>query len=101
MLVTLRIDNVRILLVNVYAPNEDDPEFFNNLFENISLQADIDQIIVGGDFNVTMDNRLDKKGGKSVHSKAVEAINSFCEEYDWVDVWRHAYPDRFQYTWCG
>ena len=48
----------RILLVNIYAPNEDDPTFFENLFEIIE-SFDTKNLILCGDWNLVMDYDLD------------------------------------------
>ena len=51
-----------ITLVNVYAPNEDDPNFFKTLAEHIE-DFQKDEIVIGGDFNLVLDVEKDKKGG--------------------------------------
>ena len=51
-----------ITLVNVYAPNENDPNFFKILAEHIE-DFQKDGIIIGGDFNVVLDEQKGKKGG--------------------------------------
>ena len=56
------------LFVNIYAPNkvQDQCRFFENLNKNIEHFAvnKEHRIIVGGDFNVTLDSDLDCSGGK-------------------------------------
>ena len=44
-------------VMNIYAPNTDDPEFFNNVFQGIE-EKDKDVIVVGGDLNTTL-SKLD------------------------------------------
>ena len=44
----------RFLLVNIYAPNDDTPKFFENLFQNIETM-DIKNIIAVGDWNLVND----------------------------------------------
>lgn len=48
--------------VNIYAPNEDNPAFFGDLFYRLS-DFNCDDIVVGGDFNLVFDLEKDKKGG--------------------------------------
>ena len=45
-------------LVNIYAPNQDDPNFFNNLF--LSLASLHGQYVIVGDFNCTLDPNKDR-----------------------------------------
>ena len=46
-------------LVNLYAPNKDDPYFFQNA-KNRILEFYCDNIILGGDFNLIKNAKLDK-----------------------------------------
>ena len=50
----------------MYAPNEDDPNFFLEVFSKIS-QFSHAPLIVAGDFNVML-GTLDYQGKKSKHS---------------------------------
>ena len=56
-----------MLLVNVYAPNQDDPEFFKSLIERIS-EFDVEIKILGGDLNILLDPDKDRKGGSKVRT---------------------------------
>lgn len=47
---------------NIYAPNEDNPAFFEDLFYRLS-DFNCDDIVIGGDFNLVFDLEKDKKGG--------------------------------------
>ena len=51
-----------LTLTNIYAPNEDDPNFFNSIFNHL-LDFNCKDIIIGGDFNLVLDVNKDKKGG--------------------------------------
>ena len=65
----------------------------------ISL-TNIDDIIIGGDFNLVLDIDLDKKGGLAkTHTKAVKVIKDHMAELDLVDVWRLLNPDGRRYSW--
>ena len=50
----VKIDNNEVLLCNVYAPNEDDPVFFSELFMKIN-NFQITNVIFGGDLNTLLD----------------------------------------------
>ena len=62
-----------ITLANVYAPNEDDPNFYISVFDQL-VDFKCDEIIIGGDFNLVLDVEKDKKGGiPRSHKKSLEA----------------------------
>ena len=62
-------------LVNLYALSKDDPHFFQNI-KNRILEFDCDNIILGGDFNLIKNAKLDKEGGilGSSHPKALTEV---------------------------
>ena len=77
----------QLTLANIYAPNEDDPNFFTSTFNHL-LDFNCDDIIIGGDFNLVLDVEKDKKGGTSrTHKESLEIINNFCESLDLLDAW--------------
>ena len=51
-------------LANVYAPNKDNPAFFEDLFNHVSDFSCHDIVIVG-DFNLALDLEKDTRGGLS------------------------------------
>lgn len=55
-LVTGYIYSLHVTLLNVYAPNFDDPAFFSKIFNLLPNT----HIIIGGDFNCMLDSFLDK-----------------------------------------
>ena len=56
----LKANGKYITLVKVYVPNEDDPNFFKSLAENVE-DFQKDEIVIGGDFNLVLDIEKDKK----------------------------------------
>ena len=59
----------------IYAPNEDDPDFFDELFSHLQ-DFQCKDIILGGDFNLVFNVEKDKKGGlPKTHAKAVNRIS--------------------------
>ena len=90
----------QLTLANIYAPNEDDPNFFTSMFNHL-LDFNCDDIIIGGDFNLVLDVEKDKKKGgiSRTHKKSLEIINNFCESLDLVDAWRVLNPELSGFTW--
>ena len=93
------ITNGKILtLANIYAPNEDDPDFFNSFFNHL-LDFSCEEITIGGDFNLVLDVGKDKKGGLArTHKKSLDVISTFCESLDLIDAWRVLNPDSSRFT---
>lgn len=58
----LTTNDVNMALANIYAPNEDNPAFFEDFFYRLS-DFNCDDIVIGGDFNLVFDLEKDKKGG--------------------------------------
>ena len=70
LIASIKVDDRNILLCNIYAPNEDNPLFFINLFQEISKEEkNYDCTIIGGDLNVALDPQLDHKSMKRVNKK--------------------------------
>ena len=84
--------------MNVYAPNNDDPEFLLEVFAEID-KFNNSSLIIGGDFNAVI-GPLDYQGTRHQHSnsKVREMLSVIMEEYNLIDVWRNFHPTLRQYT---
>ena len=56
-------ENKEMLIVNIYGPNDDNPEFFRNIAEAI-VKMQCPEVILIGDYNLVMNPLLDRKNGK-------------------------------------
>ena len=56
----MKIGNKVLTLVNIYAPNNDNPTFFQYVLGHL-LSFECEKIIMGRDFNLVMDVQRDKK----------------------------------------
>ena len=55
-IIDMKIDNKVLTLVNIYAPNKDNPAFSQNLLDHL-LSFECEKIYMGGDFyNLVMDS---------------------------------------------
>ena len=53
-----------------------------------------------GDFNCTLNHQLDSRGYKSdPHPKARKVIQSFIDNEEYIDSYRHLHPDSKAYTY--
>ena len=55
--------------------------------------------IIGGDFNVTLDQDLDGSGGINKCKEAVKFLEDICVDYDLLDIWRLRNPLVKRFTW--
>ena len=97
--IDIEIEDIRFTLTNIYAPNDDNPDFFKNCVEMIE-QFENNSKIIAGDFNLVMDLDMDKKGGLSrTHFKSRDILKTYMEEVELVDIGRERHPDIKKYTW--
>ena len=98
-IVTGKLYGNLVALVNLYGPNWDDPQFFSCLIGKLpDLNSHL--LILGGDFNCTLQPALDKSShrrSKSV-SKSSALILSIMESYKLFDPWRHSNPTARQFS---
>ena len=97
-MVKLIVNDSSYCLANIYAPNTDNPEFFEEVFVKIK-ELDCDYIVLGGDFNVALNPMEDRNDDKKYNQHAHEVIESWCEQEDIVDVWRIQHPEAKRFTW--
>ena len=92
----MEVGELTLTICNIYAPNKDDPAFFEAVFNEI-LSFRCDEIILGGDFNLVLDIFKDKKGGvPTTHSNSLKVLKSF---QDNLDIWTDLNPEEKRYTW--
>ena len=88
------------VIVNIYGPNDDRPNFYENVIEMIEATGITDNVIIGGDYNLVLNFELDcynyrRRNNVNASNKVVDLIHSF----DLLDIWREMNPDRKRYTW--
>ena len=94
-------DNTTYNIVAIYAPNsiQDNLKFFKSLPGMIKKEEDDFQILIG-DYNTTLDPKLDKVNYKGDdHAKSREVINSWLMDEDFIDSYRYIYPDERNYSY--
>ncbi|KAM7369499.1 hypothetical protein PAMP_000739 [Pampus punctatissimus] len=95
------IGGSKVTLVNLYAPNEDCPNFFKMI---ASLLADKAEgiILIGGDFNCILRQNVDRlPAGVGPMSKKSITLHAMMDELGLVDVWRHLHPREKDYTFMS
>ena len=83
---TLDMEDTKITLCNVYAPNYDEPAFFASLLECVNKYNN-EHVIIGGDFNLVLNPELDRYKSTHNHYQSTKLLLNFTEENNFFDVW--------------
>ena len=97
----ITINNYRYKIVNIYAPNEDDPSFFEEVL-GFMEKVSVDSTIIMGDFNTVLE-QCDIKSELNkdpTHPKCIRLIKQIMKKYNLIDIWRLRHPNSRRYTWC-
>ena len=79
------VGGVELTIVNIYAPNEDDPTFFE--VASVTAREARGTIILGGDFNCVLNVKMDKLASDyGPPSRKSKAAKHMLEELGLVDV---------------
>ena len=95
----LKCSSMKINLINIYAPNHDNPEFFKEI-KDLALKGEFDYVILCGDFNLVLDPKKDSHNYKKINNpKARLATMELMDEVDLLDLYRTLHTDTIRYTW--
>ena len=78
----------RLTVANIYATNEDDPNFFQVFFDHLS-NFKREEIITGGD---------KRRGFARTQKNTLKVIRDFSENLGLTDIWRLFNPEARRYT---
>ncbi len=97
LIIQCEILSVRLNLVNLYGPNEDNPSFFRHLF--LSLAALPGCFIIGGDSNCALQPDIDRSTGiDTSHNQTRKELLQYIEEFHLIDIWRGGHPDQLTFS---
>lgn len=98
--IELKLNGVFIDLFNIYAPNlyNDRILFFKKLNQVLEKCDPEHFILVGGDFNCTLDFNYDRNHDEPNPQSARE-LAGVLTKFDLVDIWRNLHNRPKQYTW--
>lgn len=96
----VEIMGLSFVFINIYAPNNgaDRIRFFRKVNESLK---DFDKgtiLVLGGDWNCTLDFTVDRNGEEPCPPSA-SVLRNIIRDYDLIDVWREHHPMTRQYTW--
>ena len=99
----ITIDGTLFAIVNIYAPciSTEKIEFLNFIKLNINqLCTDLsNQLILLGDFNIVIDNKLDIISGEYHSANIVKRFSNLINDLLLVDVWRSMHGNRKEFSW--
>uniref|UniRef100_H3AWU3 exodeoxyribonuclease III n=1 Tax=Latimeria chalumnae TaxID=7897 RepID=H3AWU3_LATCH len=96
-----RLDLDDFVLVNLYAPNNEDPTFFTDLLPILS-KFQSSYLIIGGDFNIVLNPVLDGSGCRiPVHTRTQPSISKLISDFHLVDIWRALHLTTKDYTFTS
>ena len=103
-LISIEHDAIKYLIVNIYNPNSESDQvpFLQKVNDALKHFTDISEhnIIMGGDFNMYYDLKLDIVGGNpSLKAKRIAEIIKMKEAYDLCDIFRVRHPNTRRYTY--
>ena len=99
----MTIDNTVFAFVNVYAPCIDSEKdgFFDSILQHTKHYSSdsCDHLILLGDFNTVLNNKLDIISGHYHKENIVQKFNSTINDLQLTDVWRESNPKRKEFTY--
>jgi len=96
----IALGDVHFSFFNVYAPNigQERIMFFKILYNALSQCPQENIIVLGGDFNCTVNPYMDRNHDEP-HPPSADSLKKLLNDHYLVDLWREAYPGVRQYSW--
>ena len=89
----------KMVLINIYAPNADTPNFFLEIFKKFE-EFEGKRILIG-DYNLAMNVKINRSDSKAQNNdQAREIIEQYIEDTYMTDVWRDRNENVKMYTYC-
>ena len=93
----LKYDQQVVTIAAVYAPNEDRPDYFQQMAE--VLRSRQEHKIVIGDFNLVLDVEKDRENTYSHNNKAKDKLLDIMDKFCMKDTWRVQNEDKREFSW--
>ena len=91
--------NQKLTLVNLYGPNNDNPNFFQEI-SNCIDEIGNDEAIMCGDYNCVLNPELDFYNYKTINNtKACDKVLEIMNKKYLLDPFREKYPIQKKFTW--
>lgn len=102
--VVLHLDDIFLILVNIYGynartQNKELLETVSNVINGLKTNYPTEFILIGGDFNMTPDEYMDRQPSKCNISHINNIIHNFCLSNLLIDIWRNLNPKSRHFSW--
>lgn len=102
--VVLKVESQFLIITNIYGYNNDGQnkklmEKITNVISELKVRYPTSYILVGGDWNMTPDEWVDRMPPRLCKPNCNEIIKSFTTDNNLTDVWRCLNPDVESYSW--
>ncbi len=100
----LDFGGVSVTIGSIYGPNTDDENFFKLLEEKIHVFGS-DFVIIGGDWNCTLDSRNSRHNIDTYNMAGIPSLrrsqwlNSLCRNVKLIDPYRQLHPEKLEFTY--
>ena len=102
LLIECVIEGTELILANVYAPTKDHIQLQLSFISELEdfLQSYLGKnVLLGGDFNTCLNEKIDKKGGiTNIQTTYNKRIRGLMENMNLVDIWRTRNPNELKFT---
>ena len=96
--IDLKITSLSIRLINIYAANQDKPQFFENLHSLID-ENNQNYLIMCGDFNLALDPKLDTHNYININNpRSRQKLSDTMQCFNLKDVYRVLHPEVCRYS---
>lgn len=93
------LNQMPVVLVSVYAPNWDSPNFMSTLFSHLP-NLNSHHLILGGDLNCVVDSSLDRSQPRSTMPSAMsKTLLTLMDRVGCVDPWRFFHPKTKDFSY--
>ena len=97
--VLCEVDSKCFTVSAIYGPNDDKPEFFDDLFSMLLTQV-TPNAITGGDMNVTLDFQIDNYAyANPRNNRARKKLNEIIDDQGFFDAFRNFNKRKKEFTW--
>jgi exonuclease III len=100
----MKIATTTLTVGSIYGPNTDDIIFFNQVREKIE-QFNSDCVVIGGDWNTTIDSRNGRTNLDMLNTASIPSVrrsgwlNTLMTKCNLIDPFRYFFPDTPEYTY--
>ena len=95
----ITVSDIKINLITIYAPNQDNPAFFGTI-RALAEQINTNYVLICGDLNLELDPFKDCYNYANINNpRSRQKVADLTSELDLVDVIRYLYPNQKRYTW--